>query len=63
MEVSDEDVERKLRATACYESQGAKNYGDPEIVSMNTKFGGLVVSKDNAEIFEILRMVIPVADD
>jgi N-acetylglucosamine malate deacetylase 1 len=62
IEVTDQDVESKLSAIACYKSQASKNYGDPEVQTMNTKFGGLVISKKNAEIFEIIRMVIPVAN-
>ena len=59
VEVNAHDVERKLRAMACYESQGARSYGNPETLSLHSKLGGLVVSADNAEVFEVLRIVIP----
>ena len=59
VEVSEHDIAVKLSAISCYKSQLTRNYGDPDMISMHPKFGGLVISKNNAEIFEVLRIVVP----
>ncbi|HLD93546.1 MAG TPA: PIG-L family deacetylase [Anaerolineales bacterium] len=57
VEVSEEDVQRKLRALAEYETYKTKYYFDPEIIKATLVRHGALAEKKYAEGFDILRIV------
>lgn len=57
VEVSDEDVERKLDALSAYETYGDRYYFDPEVVRSTLVRHGALAELPYAEGFDILRIV------
>jgi len=57
VEVSKEDVEKKLAALACYKTYENKYYFDPEITRATAIRHGALAERQYAEGFDILRIV------
>ena len=57
VEVSEEDVERKLDALSAYETYGDRYYFDPEVVRSTLVRHGALAELPYAEGFDILRIV------
>ena len=57
VEVSEEDVERKLNALSVYETYGDRYYFNPEIARSTLVRHGALAEKPYAEGFDILRIV------
>lgn len=57
VEVSEEDVQAKLNALACYETYQGKYYFDPEITRATLIRNGAIAERKYAEGFDILRIV------
>jgi LmbE family N-acetylglucosaminyl deacetylase len=57
VEVSDEDVQSKLDALACYDTYQDKYYFDPEITRATLIRNGAIAERKYAEGFDILRIV------
>lgn len=57
VEVSEQDVERKLRALAEYKTYSKKYYFDPDILRSTMVRHGALAEKPYAEGFDILRIV------
>lgn len=55
--VTREDVERKIAAIACYESQRDRPYSKPELVWAGARLAGLQAGCEFAEAFQIIRSV------
>lgn len=53
-----EDLERKLAALACYESQASRTYADPEFVRSLARTRGVQIGHPYAEAFEAIRWVL-----
>lgn len=54
----EEDVEAKIRALACYESQASRHYSDPDYVRAQIRFRGTQIGVKRAEAFEVVRWVV-----
>lgn len=50
-------VEKKLQAVQCYKSQNGRAYSSDEFIKGQAKYHGVQVSKDYAEVFEVVREV------
>jgi LmbE family N-acetylglucosaminyl deacetylase len=57
VEVTEADVERKLKALACYETYKDRYYFDPEIIRSTLIRHGALAERPFAEGFDILRIV------
>ena len=57
VEVTEEDVERKLNALSAYETYGNRYYFDPEVIRSTLVRHGALAEKPYAEGFDILRIV------
>jgi LmbE family N-acetylglucosaminyl deacetylase len=57
VEVTEADVERKLKALACYQTYADKYYFDPEIARATLVRHGALAERPYAEGFDILRIV------
>ena len=57
VEVTEEDVERKLNALSAYETYGNRYYFNPEVVRSTLVRHGALAEKPYAEGFDILRIV------
>ena len=55
--VTEEDVERKLNALSAYESYGGRYYFDPEVIRSTLIRHGALAERPFAEGFDILRIV------
>ena len=53
-----EDVDKKIAALSCYESQRGKDYATPEFVRALAHTRGVQVGVQYAECFEAIRLVI-----
>jgi N-acetylglucosamine malate deacetylase 1 len=53
------DVERKVKAIACYESQQDRRYTQPETIWSLARTRGTQVNTEYAETFEVVRWLIP----
>ena len=51
------ELERKVAALACYESQQHRNYANPEYVWNLARTHGINVNREYAEVFEVYRVV------
>ena len=52
------DVDMKIKAMSCYESQAHKGYARPEFIKGLAITRGTQIGVDFAEVFEVLRLVI-----
>lgn len=52
------DVEAKVRALACYESQASRHYSDADYIRAQVRFRGTQIGVVQAEAFEVVRWVI-----
>jgi len=57
VEVSEEDVERKLNALSAYETHANRYYFDPEVARSTLVRHGALAEKPYAEGFDILRII------
>ena len=51
-------VEKKVRALACYESQGHRNYTREDYIRTISLTRGIDVGLDHAEVFEVYRLIL-----
>lgn len=58
VELSDEQLEAKVRAVGMYESQKHRSYADPEFIRSLALTRGVQIGKRYAEAFEVVRWVI-----
>lgn len=56
--VTKKQVDKKIEALACYETQHGKNYMDPEFIRSLAKIRGTQIGSDFAEAFELIRWII-----
>ncbi len=56
--VTKEQVDKKIEALACYETQDGKNYMDPDFIRSLAKIRGTQIGSDFAEAFELIRWII-----
>lgn len=52
------DVEAKVQALACYESQASRHYSDPDYIRAQVRFRGTQIGVRQAEAFEVVRWVV-----
>lgn len=53
-----ENVSKKLEALQCYQSQAHRPYANPEFIKGLAINRGVQISKQNAEVFEVLRWIL-----
>lgn len=56
--LSEQHVQQKLAALACYESQKGRQYADTDVIRSILRTRGVQVSSKFAEAFEVLRWVV-----
>ncbi len=56
-EVSEDDVQAKLEALACYKTYADKHYFSPEVIKSTLLRNGAIAIRPYAEGFEVLRIV------
>lgn len=52
------DVEAKVRALGCYESQASRHYSDADYIRAQVRFRGTQIGVNHAEAFEVVRWVM-----
>lgn len=57
IEVTEEDVQAKVNALACYKTYAEKNYFDPDVIKATLKRNGTIAERPYAEGFDILRLI------
>lgn len=57
VELTRDDIEKKIEAISCYESQEHRAYTDKEVVFGAAKYHGAAIGVEFAEVFECIRMV------
>lgn len=55
--LSETQIETKLRAINCYQSQQSRDYSSREFVFGQAKYHGVQAGEDYAEVFEVVRQV------
>ena len=60
VEISDENLERKIESLKTYESQSNRLYADPEFIRSLARTRGVQIGKKFAESFEVVRWVMGV---
>ena len=56
--LSESDVDAKINALQCYESQKGRKYMDPEFIRSLAVVRGVQVGEEFAEAFEVIRWII-----
>jgi LmbE family N-acetylglucosaminyl deacetylase len=57
VELTEEQVDTKVEAVGCYESQADRRYSNPEYIRAGVRFRGTQIGVDYAEAFEVVRWV------
>lgn len=57
VELSEEQLEKKIAALACYKSQAHRPYMDPEFIRSWARYNGIKCGKLYAEGFKVVRLV------
>jgi N-acetylglucosamine malate deacetylase 1 len=57
VELTEQLVDTKVEAVACYESQADRRYSNPEYIRAQVRFRGTQIGVDYAEAFEVVRWV------
>lgn len=60
IEVDDCNLEKKYEAIKCFKSQSNRIYGNDDIMTLQPKLGGLIAGRKSAEMFEMIRGVVPI---
>ncbi len=55
--LSKEDLDVKIEAVSCYESQKFRPYSSPEFITSLAKVRGVQCNKPYAEAFEVIRLI------
>ena len=56
--VDETDVENKIKAVACYDSQSGRNYTSPEFIRSVLLTHGVQIGAKYAEVFEVPRLIL-----
>lgn len=57
VELSEEQLEKKIAALACYKSQAHRKYMDPDFIRAWARYNGIKCGKLYAEGFKVVRLV------
>jgi LmbE family N-acetylglucosaminyl deacetylase len=58
VKLSEEDINRKIKALECYKSQAAKNYASAEFIMSLARTRGAQIGVRFAETFEVVRWIL-----
>ena len=58
MHVEDQDVQKKIDALQCYETQHGRNYMDASFIRSLAQVRGVQAGLEYAETFEVIRWMI-----
>lgn len=58
VELSEEQLEKKIQALACYKSQAHRPYMDPEFIRAWARYNGIKCGKKYAEGFQTQRLIV-----
>jgi LmbE family N-acetylglucosaminyl deacetylase len=58
VEISEQHLEKKIQALACYKSQSHRAYMDPEFIRSQAIYNGIKCGKKYAEAFRIEKMIV-----
>lgn len=57
VELSEQQLEKKIKALACYKSQAHRKYMDPDFIRAWARYNGIKCGKLYAEGFKVVRLV------
>lgn len=57
IELTDQQLEKKIQALACYKSQAHRPYMDPEFIRAQARYNGIKCGKLYAEAFKVERLI------
>lgn len=58
VELGVRDVDRKLSAVRCYQSQSQRAYADPDYLRSHLRFRGISINVQYAEAFDVVRWIL-----